>query len=75
MVKYKILIKKSAAKELENIPKLDLKKIIDRIHSLANNPRPPNSQKLSQSELYRIRQGNYRIVSEIKDKDLIIHVV
>ena len=75
MVKYKILIKKSAAKELENIPRRDLKKIIDRIQSLANNPRPPGSQKLSQSELYRIRQGNYRIVYEIKDKELIIHVV
>ena len=75
MVKYKILIKKSAAKELEEIPKRDLKKIVGRIQSLANNPRPPGSQKLSQSQLYRIRQGNYRIVYEIKHKELIIHVI
>ncbi len=75
MVKYKILIKKSAAKELENIPKRDLKKIIIRIQLLADNPRPAGSQKLSQSELYRIRQVNYRIVYEIKDKELLIHVI
>ena len=75
MVKYRILIKKSAAKELETIPKRDLKKIIGRIQSLANNPRPPGSQKLSRSELYRIRQGDYRIVYEIKDKELIIYII
>ncbi|MFH1093405.1 MAG: type II toxin-antitoxin system RelE/ParE family toxin [Candidatus Omnitrophota bacterium] len=70
-----MLIKKSAAKELEKIPTRDLKKIVERIQSLADNPRPPGSQKPSQSELYRVRQGTYRIVYEIKDKELIIHVI
>ncbi|MCG2712476.1 MAG: hypothetical protein L6416_09170 [Candidatus Omnitrophica bacterium] len=39
---------------------------MDRIRLLANNPRPSGCQKLSQSELYRIRQGDYRIVYEMK---------
>ncbi len=70
MAKYKIFIKKSAANELENIPKKDLKHIVKRIQSVAENPRPRGSQKLSAQERYRIRQGNYRIVYSIQDKEL-----
>lgn len=75
MEKYKILIKKSAVNELENIPKKDIKKVIKRIQSLAQNPRPHGSQKLSAQERYRVRQGNYRIVYSVKDKELTVQVV
>jgi len=75
MVKYKITIKKSAAKELENIPKKDLQRIIKRIQSLAGNPRPHGAQKLSGQERFRIRQGDYRIVYSIEDKNSIIDIV
>jgi mRNA interferase RelE/StbE len=75
MAEYKITIKKSAAKELGEIPKKDLRKIIKRIQSLARNPRPHGSQKLSAQGRYRIRQGDYRIVYSIDDKDLIIDIV
>jgi len=74
MAKYKIFIKKPAANELENIPKKDLKKIVKRIQSLAENPRPRGSQKLSAQERYRIRQGNYRIVYSIQDKELAVQI-
>ena len=57
MAKYKIFIKKSAANELEHIPKKDIKKIVKCIQSLAENPRPRGFQKLSAQERYRIRQG------------------
>ncbi len=74
MAKYKIFIKKSAANELENISKKDLKHIVKRIQSLAENPRPRGSQKLSAQERYRIRQGNYRIVYFIQDKELAVQI-
>lgn len=74
MAKYKIFIKKSAANELENIPKKDLQKIVKRIQSLAENPRPRGFQKLSAQERYRIRQGNYRIVYSIEDKELAVQI-
>lgn len=70
MAKYKIFIKKSVANELENISRKDLKHIVKRIQSLAENPRPRGAQKLSAQERYRIRQGNYRIVFSIQDKEL-----
>ena len=75
MVKYKITIRKSAVKELEEIPGKELRKIVGCIQSLAQNPRPHGSQKLSGQEQYRVRQGDYRIVYSIDDKDSIIDIV
>jgi mRNA interferase RelE/StbE len=75
MAEYKITIKKSAVKELEDIPRKDLRKIIVRIRSLARDPRPHGSQKLSGQQQYRIRQGDYRIVYFIEDKDSLIDIV
>ena len=61
MGKYKIFFKKSTLKELENIPKSTLQRILKRIQELPHNPKPSGSQKLSNYNLYRIRQGDYRI--------------
>lgn len=74
MAKYKILVKESAAKELEAIPKKHVKQIIKKIQSLADNPRPRGVQKLSAQERYRVRQGDYRIVFSIQDEDLTVHI-
>ena len=75
MAKYKITIKKSAAKELQDIPGKDLQKIVKHIQSLALNPRPIGLQKLSARQQYRIRQGDYRIVYSIDDKELLVDIV
>jgi len=74
---YRLLIKKSAAKELEAIPgKKDRARIAGRISALAGDPRPPGVEKLSgTAEKYRIRQGNYRIVYEIQDDILVVYIV
>ena len=74
MAKYKILIKESAIKELESVPQKSLKQIVKRIQSLAENPRPKGSQKLSAQERYRIRQGDYRIIYSIQDDHTTVHV-
>lgn len=77
MARYRILIKKSAAKELESIGgKKDRERIAQRILALADDPRPPGVEKLSgTSEKYRIRQGNFRVLYEIQDDALIVSVV
>ena len=75
MVKYKITFKKSVAKDLRSIPSADVKRILKKIDSLATDPRAEGSVKLSTQERYRIRQGLYRIVYEIRDETLIVHVV
>ena len=76
MAKYSLRIKKSAIKELESIAiKADRLRIIKRIESLADDPRPRGSQKLSAYEQYRIRQGRYRILYTIQDEELIVYVI
>lgn len=62
MEKYKIFFKKSALKELERVPRTTLQKIVKKIQKLSDNPKPVGSQKLSSYNLYRIRQGDYRVV-------------
>jgi len=75
MAKYRITIKKSAAKELENLPRKTPGRIIKRIRSLAENPRPQGSQRLSARGLYRIRQGDYRIVYTVDDKNRMVDII
>jgi mRNA interferase RelE/StbE len=75
MAKYEISIKKSAVKELEDIPKKVLQKIIKKINTLSSDPRPQGSQKLSHREQYRVRQGDYRIIYSVLDDDLTVHII
>ena len=76
MAKYRLRIKKSARKELEAIAtKADRRRVIKRIESLADNPRPHGAMKMSGLDRYRIRQGRYRILYSIEDTVLIVHVI
>ena len=75
MENYRIVIKKSAAKEIETIQKKDRIRIIEKIRSLSSDPHPTGSKKLSGQEKYRIRQGNYRILYQIINDELVINVV
>ncbi len=75
MAKYELSVKKSAFKELEDIPKKELQKIVRRIKTLSSDPRPQGSQKLSHREQYRIRQGDYRIIYSIQDDDFTVNII
>ena len=75
MAEYKIYFKESVEKDFRLIPKKDLQKILLRIEALAKDPRPPGHEKLTGQERYRIRQGQYRIIYSIQDKELTFWVV
>ena len=75
MARYRLLVRKSVSKDLKSIPKKDVRHILSAIQSLADDPRPPGTKKLSGQERYRLRQGNYRILYEIEDDRLIVCVV
>jgi mRNA interferase RelE/StbE len=70
MAKYKPVFKKSVAKDLRDIPKKDVARILECFH-----PRGPGCEKLSGRERYRMRQGVYRIIYEIQDEVLLVVVV
>ena len=75
MVGYSVFFKRSVEKDLSSIPKKEVRKILNRIKSLEQNPRPPGCEKLTGQERYRLRQGLYRIVYSIKDAELTVWVV
>ena len=75
MEPYRIIVKQSVAKDLRKIPKKDVKRILAAIKTLAENPRPPQSKKLSGQERYRLRRGSYRILYSIEDGNLVVCVV
>lgn len=75
MEPYRVIVRQSVSKDLNKIPKKDVKRILAAIRTLAETPRPPQSKKLSGQERYRLRQGNYRILYSIEDERLVVCVV
>jgi len=75
MGKYRLIFKKSVSKDLRDIPNQDVARILKRIESLADEPRPAGCEKLSGKERFRVRQGTYRIIYEIRDEELVVTVV
>ncbi len=77
MASYRVLIKPSAAKEIEAVGrKEDRQRIVTRIRSLARDPRLFGSEKLSGKEdLYRLRVGRYPVVYSVADAELVVLIV
>ena len=72
---YRIDLRRRAQKELDKLPRSDFKAVIEAIKNLAQTPRPPGMEKVKTTGLWRIRQGDYRIVYAIDDKESLITIV
>ncbi len=75
MAKYNIFFKKSVEKDFKGIPQKYLVKILKKIELLQENPWPEGSEKLTGKELYRIRQGMYRIVYSVQTSEVTVWVI
>ncbi len=75
MASYSLLIKSSAAKEIEALSLNDRRRVITRIETLASEPRRPDCEKLSDQEYYRVRKGDYRVVYSVDDETRTVLVV
>ncbi len=76
MKSYKIRWKNSAIKELKKLDKNTIKKILNLVEFLANNPYLTDSRKLTGFEhTYRVRTGNYRVIYTVQSSDLVIEIV
>jgi mRNA interferase RelE/StbE len=70
---YEIIITKSIQKQLDNLPNNIQERVYDKISQLAEEPRPDGVVKLKgYDNEYRIRIGDYRLVYEIQDEQLIV---
>ncbi|MCK4934831.1 MAG: type II toxin-antitoxin system RelE/ParE family toxin [Simkaniaceae bacterium] len=73
---YHIELARGVEKQLRKLPKSDLKKIAKKIDKLAIKPLPPGNEKLKgHDNLYRVRQGDYRIVYSIFEDKLVVCIV
>lgn len=77
MADYSLLIKRSAAKELEAIePRQARQRVVTMISSLSTAPRPHGCEKLAGRESrYRVRIGNHRVVYQVDDRSRVVTVV
>ncbi len=70
-----IFIRRAAQKALSRIGKPDQDRIVAEIRRLASEPRPIGVKKLSGRDAWRLRVGDYRIIYEIHDDQLVVLVV
>jgi mRNA interferase RelE/StbE len=78
MAAYSLWLKPSVEKDVKSLPKDVIARVWSRIEALKSDPYPPKVVKLEGAErLYRIRQGDYRIVYDVNsvEKQITIHYV
>ncbi|MBC7170196.1 type II toxin-antitoxin system RelE/ParE family toxin [Candidatus Bipolaricaulota bacterium] len=75
MASYRVLVKPSAVRELEAVPRKGRKLLAERIQGLGATPRPPGCEKLSGGDRYRVRQGDYRIIYSVDDDQQVVRVI
>ncbi|GAB6142081.1 type II toxin-antitoxin system RelE/ParE family toxin [Methylosoma difficile] len=77
MAKFEILVKASAEKELLKLPKNVVAELLTAIYQLADKPYPDGAKKLKgrKPPCFRVRVGNYRIIYEIQNQQLLVHIL
>lgn len=76
MASYKITWKRSAARELEKLPKDVISRIVNAVEQLANDPYPRGTRRLvGADKTYRLREGSYRIIYTVMGKALIVEII
>jgi len=75
MARFELRFKPSVAKDLRGRPKTEVRRLLKRIQALGDEPRPAGCEKLTGRDLYRIRQGVYRIAYSVDDAAVVIEAI
>ena len=75
MPRHTAVLSKSAQQQWDKLSDNIAEPIIVAIAGLEENPRPAGYKKLKARDGYRIRTGNYRIIYDILDKELIVDII
>jgi mRNA interferase RelE/StbE len=68
-------LRRQVQKSLDKLPKSDFQAVIEAIKGLAQTPRPRGIEKVKSTGIWRIRQGDYRIVYSIDDNEKVVTIV
>ncbi len=73
---YAVEFTPAALRAVKNLPKDMQPLIIKAAEALARDPRPHGVEKLSGDDhVYRVRVGDYRLLYEIHDRQLVVIVI
>jgi mRNA interferase RelE/StbE len=72
---YQIELRRRAQRALDRLPESDFQAVIEAIKGLTQTPRPRGIEKVKTTGLWRIRQGDYRIIYAIDDNQQLVTVV
>jgi mRNA interferase RelE/StbE len=76
MASYKVEWKRSAVKELRDLPKDAVERILKAVGQLSGNPYPIGVRKLVGAEhTYRIREGNYRVLYTVATSFMVVEII
>lgn len=74
-MRYRVILTKSVQKTLDRLPEEVARRILARLAGLETNPRPADVKKLKGRDAWRVRVGDYRVIFEIRDRELQVLVI
>jgi mRNA interferase RelE/StbE len=73
---YRIIFNSHAARSFRKLPRDVQLRMKPIINSLQEEPRPAGCEKIKGLDhVYRVRAGDYRILYEVRDKELVICII
>lgn len=74
-MKYTVILAKAVQKQIDKLPQHVSDRVQRRLAGLESDPRPPDCKKLKGTDGWRIRVGDYSVIYEIRDRELIIIII
>jgi mRNA interferase RelE/StbE len=68
---YTLKVHREVEKQLQRIPEKQRERVVTTMRSLRADPRPAGCVKLDDT-LYRVRQGQYRLIYAVFDEDVVV---
>ena len=72
---HEVRFTRPARKDLRRLDRKDQQRVVEAAESLADEPRPQGAEPVKNTPYLRIRVGQYRIVYEVRDEELLILVI
>jgi mRNA interferase RelE/StbE len=75
-VSYRVEFTSAAARQVKKLPRRARDRMLDAIEDLRDDPRPHGAKKLvGEQTAWRLRIGDYRVIYDVLDAELIVTVV